>query len=158
MRIISNITNMLRNKSVTQLAAKAAGLAGLGMVGYDSHYIGKIQADLYASEQDARATSFYTNNAMYTTNMSKIQSGIKEASLQMQLNQGWRRFINLGIGYTKGFIGMLTEHVVPLGLGIGALFTKGKISKGFAAGLGIYALYEVLRNSFGWGVPGGPIK
>ena len=157
MKILSSIGKIFKG-TPGQLLAKASGAAGLGIVAYDANHIGKVQADYYASEKDAAATSYYVNNAMYSTNMSKFESGIKNKAVHMQLDQGWRRFINLGIGYVKGFTSMLVEHVVPLGLGIGALFTKGKVAKGFAGGLGIYAAYTVLKNFFGWGTPGGPIK
>lgn len=157
MKILSSIGNVLKGKTGSILA-KAAGAAGLAMVAYDAHAIGRINADRYASKRDAVATSFYLNNTMYTTNMSKIQSGIKQKALQMQLDQGWRRFFNTGIGYVKGFGSMLVEHVVPFGLGLAALLTKGKASKICAGGLGIYALYEVVRNFFGLGVPRGPIN
>lgn len=157
MKVLSCIGKVFKG-TPGQIIAKAAGAAGIGMVAYDANHIGKVQADRFASEKDAKATAYYHNNTLYSTNMSKIEAGIKDKALQMQLNQGWRRFINLGIGYVKGFNSMLVEHVVPLGLGIGALFTKGKLSKGFAAGLGVYAAFSVIKNFFGIGTPGGPIK
>lgn len=157
MKILSSIGKFFTGKP-SNIIAKAAGAAGLAMVAYDAHVIGRITADTYASERDAAATSFYVNNSMYSTNMSAIQDGIKQKALDMQLNQGWRRFFNTGIGYVKGFTSMLTEHVVPLGLGLATLLTKGKASKICAGGLGIYAAYELIRNFFGIGVPRGPIR
>lgn len=157
MKIFNNISRAIRGNT-GKFLTKGAGLAALGLVGYDAHYIGKMQADLYASEKDANSAAFYLNNNMYITNMSKIQEGIKEASYNMELDCGWKRFINSGIGYIKGFTSMLISHVVPLGLGLGALLAKGKASKICAGGLGIYAGYEFLKNFFGFGVPGGPIK
>ena len=157
MKILSSIGKVLKGKTGTILA-KTAGIAGLGMVAYDAHVIGRLNADVYASERDASATSHYVNNTLYSTNMSSIQDGIKQKALDMQLDQGWRRFFNSGIGYVKGFTSMLTEHVVPFGLGLATLLTKGKASKICAGGLGIYAAYELVRNFFGLGVPRGPIK
>ena len=113
---------------------------------------------MYASERDAANAAYYLNNSMYSTNMSKIQEGIKDASYTMELDCGWKRFINSGIGYIKGFSSMLVSHVVPFGLGLGALLAKGKTSKICAGGLGIYAGYEVLKNFFGWGTPNGLMK
>ena len=157
MTILSSIGNVFKGPP-GQLLSKATGVAGLGMVGYDANHIGKIQADLYACEKDAAATSYYINSAMYSTNMSKIEEGIKNKAVQMQLDQGWRRFNNLGIGYINGFTSMLVEHVVPLGLSLGALFTKGRTSKYFAGGLGLFAVYTVMKDLFGFGAPRGPIK
>ncbi|MBQ8459942.1 hypothetical protein IJ541_07555 [bacterium] len=157
MKILGNIVNTLKNNS-GRIITGAAGLAGLGYVGYDAHYIGKLQSDLYASEHDANSTAYYLNNDMYSTNMSKIQEKIKDKSYEMELDQGWKRFFNTGIGYIKGFTSMLVAHVVPLGLSLGALFAPGKASKICAGGLGVYAIYEFFKNFFGFGTPGGLLK
>lgn len=156
MKIVNTIRRTFKHPG--NLITKGIGLAALGCVGYDAHYVGKIQSDLYASERDAENVKYYLNNSLYSTNMSKIQEGIKDASYTMELDCGWKRFINSGIGYLKGFSSMLVSHVVPFGLGLGALLTKGKASKICAGGLGIYAVYEVLKNFFGLGTPKGLMK
>lgn len=157
MRIIHNISTALKGNPGKYLT-KGVGLAALGLVGYDAHNIGKMQADLYASEKDALATSYYLNNTLYSNNMSAIRDSIKNSAYEMELDQGWRRFFNLGIGYVKGFTSMLVSHVVPLGLGAGALFAKGKIAKFSAAALGIYGLCKFTKDFFGLGSPRGPIN
>lgn len=154
MRIGRSISKFFKSNN---LLTKGVGAAALACVAYDAHKIGKIQSDLYASEKDTDSTAYYLNNTLYSTNMSKIQEGIKDASYKMELDQGYKRFFNAGIGYIKGFCSMLVSHCVPLGLGLTALLTKGLPSKISAAGLGIYAGYEFLKNFFGWGVPGGPL-
>lgn len=156
MKILSSIGKFFKGPT-SQIISKTAGLAGLAMVAYDANHIGKMNADIYASHRDAVATGHYINNTMYTSNMSKIQDRIKTTALRMQLDQGWRRFFNTGIGYVKGFTSMLTEHVIPLGLSLTALLTKGKVSKFSAIGLGAYAGFEVIRNFFGLGIPKGPL-
>ncbi len=150
MKILNNIRRCISNNT-GKVITKGVGLAALGLVGYDAHYIGKLQADLYSSEKDADAAAYFLNNSMYSTNMSKVQAGIKDSAYTMELDQGWRRFINSGIGYIKGFTSMLVSHVVPFGLGLGALLAKGKAGKICAGGLGIYASYEFLKNFFGLG-------
>ena len=157
MKIFGNLVNTLKNNS-GRIITGAVGLAGLGYVGYDSHYIGKMQADLYASEHDASSTAYYLNNDMYSTNMSKTQDKIRNVSYEMELDQGWKRFFNTGIGYIKGFTSMLVAHVVPLVLSLGALFARGNASKICAGGLGVYGIYEVVKNFFGFGTPGGLLK
>ena len=157
MKIIRNITRALRGNPAKYIC-KGVGVAALAAVAYDSHYVGKMQADLYASEKDAKSAAYFLNNSMYSTNLSKIGDGVRNAAYSMELDQGWKRFFNLGIGYIKGFGSMLINHVVPLGLGLGALLTKGKASKICAAGVGIYGAFELIRNFFGVGTPGSPIK
>ncbi len=158
MKIFGNIGRAIKNINAGKILTKATGIAALGLVAYDAHSIGKLQADLYSSEKDAKSAAYYLNNSMYSTNMSKVQEAVKDASYRMELDSTWKRFFNEGIGYVKGFTSMLVEHVVPLGLGLGTLLTKGKTAKFCAGGLGIYAIYEFMKNFFGWGTPGGPIK
>lgn len=137
---------------------KGVGLGALGLVGYESHYIGKMQSDRYATEKDALATSYYLNNTMYNESLSPVRQGIKQAAYEMELEQGWRRFFNLGIGYVKGFGSMLISNVIPLGLGLTTLLAKGKTSTISAIALGIYAAGSVIKNFFGLGVPKGPLE
>lgn len=156
MTIISSLTSPF--KSPMKLITKGLGIGALAAVGYESHYVGKLQADLYASEKDANAAAYYLNNDMYLTDMSKISEGIKDKAYEMELDQGWRRFFNSGIGYIKGFNSKLVDNVIPLSLGLGALLTKGMSAKACAGGLGVYAIAKIIKNFFGLGVPGGPIK
>ncbi len=153
MKILGSISKALKGNAGKYIT-KGVGLAALGLVASDAHYIGKLQADLYASEKDAKAAGYYLNNSMYTTNMSKVEDGIRNAAYEMELDQGWRRFFNLGIGYVKGFTSMLVSHVIPFGLGLGALLAKGKSAKICAGAFGVYALGKVVKDFFGIGVPG----
>ena len=77
MKIAKSIQNYFRHNTKSQLLAKGVGLAALGLVGYDAHYLGKMQADLYSSEKDASSTAYFLNNTLYSTNMSKVQEGVK---------------------------------------------------------------------------------
>ena len=126
MKIFGNIGRAIKNINAGKILTKATGIAALGLVAYDAHSIGKLQADLYSSEKDAKSAAYYLNNSMYSTNMSKVQEAVKDASYRMELDSTWKRF--------------------------------GKTAKFCAGGLGIYAIYEFMKNFFGWGTPGGPIK
>ena len=154
---LGSIATTLRNNAGKYLK-KGVGLAALGLVAYESHYIGKIQADRYATEKDVKAAAYYLNNTMYNPDISPIRQGIKDAAYDFEMDQGWRRFFNLGIGYIKGFGSMLVSNVIPLGLGIATLFTKGKASTISAIALGIYAAGSAIKNFFGIGVPRGPLN
>lgn len=149
MSIISSIHKFIPSPTTI------VGLATLGAVGYDAHYIGKMQSDLYASEKDAGYTSYFLNNDMYNTSMSKIQDSIKEASFSTELDVTWKRFFNEGIGYIKGFTSKLVCSIVPLALGLTAVFGKGAIKTAGAVGAGIYGAYVFIKNFFGIGTPPG---
>ena len=141
-----------------RLISGAVGLVGLGVVAYDSHNLGKIQSDLYASGSDANHAAYYLNNDMYVTSMSRTQEKVRDLAFRTELGQGWRRFINTPIGYLKGFFTMMISEVVPLGLSVGAIAGKGKVGKGCAIGLVAYGAIKGLRNFFGFSTPGSIIK
>jgi hypothetical protein len=149
MSVISSIKNFIPSVSTI------AGIAALGYVAHDAHYVGKIQSDLYASERDASNVGYYLNNEMHNSSMSLIQDKIKQKSYDMELDHTYKRFFNEGIGYIKGFTSMLVDHVVPLALGLGATFLKGVPKKISAIGIGIYGGYIFLKNFFGIGTPPG---
>ena len=154
---LGSIATTIKNNAGKYLK-KGMGLAALGLVGYESHYIGKIQADRYATEKDALATGHYLNNTMYNPTISPVRQSIKQTAYELEMDQGWRRFFNLGIGYVKGFCSMLVNNVVPLGLGLATLLTKGKASTISAIALGVYGVGSAIKNFFGIGVPRGPLK
>ena len=156
MSIGSIITSIRNNPS--KLITGAIGLAGLGLVTYDAHNLGKIQSDLYASERDAQSAAYFLNNDMYVSKMSRSQEKLRDWAFRYELGQSWRRFFNAPIGYVKGFFTMLVSHVVPLALSLGALFGKGKAASASAIGLGIYSAYQVVKNVFGFGTPGSITK
>lgn len=157
MNVLRTITRNLSG-NWTKYAAKGVGLATLGAVGYDAHTIGKLQGDMYATERDVDASAYYLNNTLYNPGMSAVTQNVKDGAFGMELDQTWRRFFNLGIGYVKGFASMLTSHVIPFGLGLGALLTKGTASKICAGGAILYGLGKGIINFFGIGVPRGPLE
>lgn len=139
--------------ALPKIITRGAGLAALGIIAYDANYLGKVQSDLYSSTKDAKSTAYYLNNSMYMSNMSKFTEKVKNWSFTTELDQTYKRFFNEGIGYIKGFTGMLVNSVIPLCLGIGALFGGKTVAKGSAIGLAVYAVYKFVRNFFGIGTP-----
>ena len=140
---------------IPKIITKATGAAAVGMVLYDADYAGKVQSDLYATTKDAESTGYYLNNSMYLNSMSKTQDAIKNFAYETELDQNYKRFFNEMIGYSKGFNSMLIEHVVPFGLGLGALLMKGMKARLCAYGVGIYAAYMFVKNFFGLGTAPG---
>lgn len=141
--------------SASTIVTKGLGIAALGEVLKDAHYVGKMQSDLYASERDARTTGYYLNNSMYLNSMSKFDEKIKNLSYTTELDQTYKRFFNEGIGYIRGFTSMLIRNVIPLGLGIAATFGGKVSSKVGAIGVAVYGAYRFVKNFFGLGTPPG---
>lgn len=130
---------------------KAIGLGALGVVAYDSHIIGKLQADMYSKSKDADACAETFNNTQYLSSPSMTTSKLKDGVNRFEMESNSRHFVNSAIGYFKGFGSMLIQSVVPLSLGLGALFAKGNWAKGSAIGLGVYAGFKFFKDVLGFG-------
>ena len=137
--------------NVIKYLPKVAGATALGVCAYDAHIIGKIQSDVYAKSKDADACMETFSNTQYLSSPSMTTSKMKDSVHDFETDSNLRHFINSGIGYFKGFGSMLINDVVPVGLGLGALFGKGKWSKGSAIGLGIYAGIKFFKDVLGFG-------
>lgn len=144
------IPTSLKN-NFTKYLAKGAGLAALGVVAYDSHIWGRMQADVYAKSRDADACLEAFNNTQYLTEPSATTYGLKKGWYHFETDSNARHFVNSAIGYFKGFGSMLVSSVIPLGLGLGAVFGKGKVSKGSAIGLGVYGIIKFFKDVMGFG-------
>ena len=138
---------------VVKYIPKAVGVGTLGIIASDAHHIAKYEADTYATRKDADTTMYYLHNSMISNGLSRTEGAIKDAAYHMELDQGWRRFFNLGIGYVKSFTSMLVSNVVPLGLGLTALLTKGLPSKIAAGATVLYGLGKGIKAFFGIGNP-----
>ncbi len=135
----------------TKYLPKVVGAAALGVVAYDAHIIGKLQADMYAKSKDANALASTYNNTQYLSSPSMTTSKLKDEVNKFEMENNSRHFVNSAVGYFKGFGSMLINSVVPLGLGLGALFAKGKWAKGSAIGLGIYGGFKFFKDILGFG-------
>ena len=126
-------------------------MGALGVVAYDSHIVGKLQADVYSKSKDADACAETFSNTQYLSSPSMTTSKLKDGVHRFEMESNSRHFVNSALGYFKGFGSMLVNSVVPLGLGLGALFGKGKWATGSAIGLGIYAGFKFFKDVLGFG-------
>ena len=146
MSIIGKVGN-----NIVKYLPKAVGIGALGVIAYDSHIVGKLQADVYAKSIDAEACMETFSNTQYLSTPSVTMSKLKDGVHQFELDNNWRHFVNSAVGYFKGFGSMVVDNVVPFGLGLGALFGKGVWGKAPAVGLGVYGAFMLLKDIIGFG-------
>jgi len=140
--------------NIGTLAARATGLAAVGMVGYDAHVIGKLTSDTYSQSREANRLSYAANNDAYLDSPSAVMGKVKKKIFNFQLENNIFMPIEAAIGYFKGFGGMCLENGLPLGLGVLATLAKGKIIPRLSAlGLLMIGGYKVLHDGFGVGRP-----
>ena len=137
--------------NIIKYIPKAIGLGALGVVAYDSHIVGKLQADMYAKSKDANALAYTYNNTQYLSSPSMTISKLKDEVNKFENESNSRHFVNSAIGYFKGFGSMLIINVVPFTLGLTALFGKRNWAKGSAIGLGVYAGFKFIKDVLGFG-------
>lgn len=135
--------------SVGNFLAKGAGALGLGIVLYDAHTIGKVEA---ASNQKRAAANLVTKPVMGMLSQNSpsiVEARAKKTYANYMLDEDTSGIFTGFSGYMKGLTKVMVSDVVPLGLSIGALATKGWISKGFGLGLLAFGGIFVLRDVMG---------
>lgn len=137
------------NANVGKYLIKGVGAVGLGLVLYDAHTLGKIESASYSKNRAAINSVGPYTNTLSQDNGSIIQSRVKKRASNFMMDENITRFFNGAIGYFKGVGTMLVDHVVPLGLALGTLLTKGKTSKVFGFGLLAYGGYFFLNQVLG---------
>jgi len=150
---------MTMTQALTKYAIKTAGIAGAGMLLYDAHKEGVRIADINAKKKNADAALDWFDNTRNLNQPSAVNMKLKDKIFNWELTNNLRGFVNTGIGYVKGFAGMMLTDVVPWALSAAALLTKGPSAtcKGTGAkiaggALGLYALYGFAKNVCGFGV------
>lgn len=143
------ITQAIKN-NYGQYLAKAAGAAAVGMIGYDAHIYGKLQADTYSQSREADDVGSTFNNTMYLSEPSIVQSNMKKFLFNFEMENNFGDLWNSAVGYLGGAVSMLTSAVVPLGLGLTALLAKNKtLSKGAGIGLVGVGAIKFVRDIMG---------
>ncbi len=146
-----NISGIFNKANLVKCLVKGTGIAALGVVAYDAHVVGKMKSDVYAKSKDADACLETFSNTQYLSSPSITTANLKDRVNKFEMDNNTRHFFNSAIGYFKGFGLMLVDSVVPLALGIGAVFTKGIPAKASAIGLGIYGGLKLFKDVLGFG-------
>lgn len=131
--------------------AKSVGVAALGLIGYDAHVYGKLRSDSYAKNRDAENVCDSFMNTQFLTQPSAVMSKAKDKMFHLTLDENVRHFCNTAIGYFDGFGSSVISNALPFTLGLGALLTKGKISKAFAWGTAGYGALLFFKDVLGFG-------
>ena len=123
---LKTITQAIKN-NYGQYLAKAAGAAAVGMIGYDAHIYGKLQADTYSQSREADDVGSTFNNTLYLSEPSIVQSKMKKFLFNFEMENNFGDLWNSAVGYLGGAVSMLTSAVVPLGLGLTHFWRKIKL-------------------------------
>lgn len=146
-----NIVSVVKNNYGKYLA-KTAGAAALYFIARDAHAIGKLQADITSSTNDANIGMDLYENSQRLDSPSLLKSEVKEGVFNYHLVSNTLSFFNSARGYFSGVCSMLVNDVVPLALSATALLAKGKkLAGGSAIALAAYAGFSFIKDCLGLG-------
>ncbi len=137
---------------VGKILAKGAGAAALYFVARDAHVNGKIQADIEMKNGGSKAAAYFLDNSMTIDRPSLTKSRMQDWVFRKELSQNIRGFCDSFAGYFKGIGKTIENTLLPLGLGLVALFTKSsKLAKGSALGLLAIGAFSFVKDGLGIG-------
>lgn len=137
--------------NVLNVLTKATGAAGLGLVLYDAHNAGKIKASMEEKHHKTEQLKDRYMEEMKLDKPSVLKDEAKHHVFNFFLHENMSEPYNVTKGYGKGFLDMLTQHLLPFGLSIGALATRRIVSKFCGAGLLAYGALFLAEEMFGFG-------
>lgn len=137
--------------NVLNVLTKVTGAAGLGLVLYDAHNAGKIKASMEEKHHKTEQLKDRYMEEMKLDKPSVLKDEAKHHVFNFFLHENMSEPYNITKGYGKGFLDMLTQHLLPFGLSVVALATKGIASKFCGAGLLAYGALFLAEEMFGFG-------
>jgi hypothetical protein len=144
---------MTIGQTMLKYGIKAAGAAGLGICLYDAHKQGRYRSQIESRKGNIQAGIDWFDNTRNVNTPSQFNANVKDGLFNFEIQNNFRAFINSGIGYVKGACEMMFNDLLPIGLSVAAIATKGKTSSKVAAGaLALYSTYAFAKNILGIGV------
>lgn len=135
--------------NVSNIIIKAIGIAGLGSVLYDSHILGKQECKMTQNVLKTNSIEKTYIDTLSLDTPSKTKDIMKKRFLNYKLNENFTTFFTGAAGYVKGFTKMLVNNVIPFGLALGTVATKGFASKSCGIGLAGYGVVYLLHDVMG---------
>ncbi len=140
------------NAKVLNVLTKTVGVAGLGLVLYDSHRAGALrgpEAELEGKSNDL-ARRYLEEQKL--ENISSVRANAKKNIFHYFVDENLTGAFHTTGGYVKGFNEMLRTNAIPFALSVGTLIGgKGIFSKVCGAGLIAYGGIFFLQEIFGFG-------
>ena len=144
------IVTAFKNTSITTLAIKAVGIAGLGAVAWDAHSAAKSKGSMSEKYYKTESLKKSYMNHSKADSASFVKDAAKKRMLAFETDENFSGFFTHIKGYVDGFASMALNDAVPLGLSLGALITpKCWLSKAFGIGLIGYAGIFAAQEFFG---------
>ena len=109
---ISTALSSVKN-NFSKYVIKGAGVATLGVIGYDAHVLGKLQSDVYSKSKDADACMGAYSNTQYLTSPSITASNLKKGVFNFEVESNFQHFVNSALGYQAAASSHHGEQSLP---------------------------------------------
>ena len=133
------------------IACKTIGIAGMSAIVYDAYANGKHHSAVGKEELSADVYEKTIASSRSNTDSSYVSSAMQKKIAQLRTDNPIIPFLGSVKGFVVGFVNSLGDNIIPVSLSSIALAAKGSFQKAGAWGLGIYALYRIIKESFGVG-------
>lgn len=142
---------------IPNILAKTVGVAGLGLVGYDSFIAARINSEAYSKDAKANLMTRAYFDDLTLDHPSVVKRNLKKGILHYIMDENITGFFNGVAGGAKGAVSMLVQNWIPAALSLGTFVGKGIFSKCSAVGLAGYGIMVLAQEVFGIGKVNGSI-
>lgn len=142
---------------IPNILVKTVGVAGLGLVGYDSYIAARIHSEAYSKDAKANLITRAYFDDLALDHPSVIKRNLKKGIFHYTMDENITGFFNGIAGGVKGAVSMLVHNWIPATLAAGTFVGKGIFSKCSAVGLVGYGLMVLAQEVFGIGKVNGSI-
>lgn len=136
---------------VLNFLTKSLGAATIGLIAYDAHNAGKIQAPMYRKNYKAdQMANLYLHDRKLSS-PSVVEDAAKKRIFKYFLDERLTSVFTSAIGYVKGAASIVINNVIPFGLACGTFVGKGAFSKLCGAGILAYGGLFLFQEFTGFG-------
>ena len=137
-------------RTITKIACRTIGAAGMGLAVYDAAKVAKQFARNEAQVQEGQHLERAYFNSRNTDSVSFTDNYLREKSFDLRTKNPLYSIWGNIKGGIKGTLTGLGNHLFIVACSMFALLSKGTLAKIGTAGVGLGILYDIARNGFGF--------
>ena len=138
-------------KMVTKIACRTLGAAGIGLACVDSHKVAKQFAGIGSDHAQERYLEKAYFSSRTVDKVSPASNALREKTFELRSKNPIPSVYGKFKGRMQGFMYGMSNWLPVVICSSLAILGKNILAKAGAAGLGVIAVYKVLRNGFGLG-------
>jgi len=136
---------------MANIICKTVGIAGMSAVIYDAYAHAQHHSSVASEELSSDVFEKAVATELTEANASHVTGAMQKKITNLRLNNPIIPLIGKAKGFTHGALSSFADNIVPITFSAIALAAKGKLQKAGAWGLGIFGLYKVAKEGFGFG-------